>query len=152
MESYKSRQIKFEKIIEYRDWRIKLYSITHQAQILTSDLLKVAEGKLGDWLRTVEGSSLVNYKTGFMIVHFAKDGYYILLSWWVNDNMLEHYVYYSPLEKLEFVPFRHNNVIACVWELTVICFEKNAWVERVMKDGLPGNYERYLMDQLNAEF
>lgn len=151
MNEYKSRSIKFIELVKTQSWNIKLYTITCKTDALNNELINAAKSKLKNWLSLAETKTLVNDKTGFMIVHDAKDGNYILLSWWVNENMLEHYVYYSPKDKLKFARFRYNNIIACVWELSVICFEKNAWVENVLKNASQ-NYEAYLNEQLNAEY
>ncbi len=82
---------------------------------------------------------------GFAIIHAADDGNYLLISTWCNANMLRHRVFtigndgrLQPLEK--------TKIIACVWELAVMFYERNCWIEQVMiSERLEeANVQRYL--------
>ena len=52
-------------------------------------------------------------------------------------------------------PVDHNSV--CVWDLALQCFERRAWVERVMKaggapcPGAPAAIEAYLAQRMNED-
>lgn len=44
-----------------------------------------------------------------------------------------------------------TGVIACVWDLRVICFERGAWVEQVLANPTGPDVERYLACRLSED-
>jgi hypothetical protein len=42
-------------------------------------------------------------------------------------------------------------VIACVWDLRVLAFERQAWLETVLKSSGNVNLDAYLQRQLNED-
>ncbi len=82
---------------------------------------------------------------GFAIIHAADDGDYLLISTWCDANMLRHRVFTigddGRLQSLE-----KTKIIACVWELAVMFYERNCWIEQVMISETlnEANVQRYL--------
>jgi hypothetical protein len=79
-----------------------------------------------------------DHAVGFLMLHFAKDGDYLLMSQWYGVNMLKHWVYRAQDDANggpAFVALTQRDVIACVWELEVMKFERDAWVRTVMHRG-----------------
>jgi len=68
---------------------------------------------------------------GFAIIHAADDGYYLLVSTWCDANMLRHRVFIVDSEN-RLQPLDSTKIIACVWELAVMFYERNFWIELVM--------------------
>jgi hypothetical protein len=61
-------------------------------------------------------------------------------------------VYVAPKEKptqLEYVT--PSGLIACVWDLAVIGFERRAWIDCVLANPGGPDVEMYLMQQLNED-
>ncbi|MGP2502523.1 hypothetical protein ACTUSN_14145 [Pantoea ananatis] len=68
---------------------------------------------------------------GFAIIHAADDGFYLLISTWCDANMLRHRVFTVDGENL-LHSLDKTKIIACVWELAVMSYERNCWIEQVM--------------------
>jgi hypothetical protein len=97
-----------------------------------------------DWLRRQAASVLRepprpgDHGVGFLILHYGMDGSYLLVSEWYDANMLKHWVRGSEKDAeadAEFAPLAQRDLIACVWELQVIGFERDAWVSTVLARG-----------------
>ncbi|SDI82664.1 hypothetical protein SAMN04487954_101407 [Billgrantia gudaonensis] len=84
-------------------------------------------------IRANSGGSLDRYGVVVMIVHEAREGCYVLLDWWTGENMLQHHVYFSrdPNDP-EFSDVTQTGIVACVWELKVLSFEREAWIDCVL--------------------
>jgi hypothetical protein len=79
-----------------------------------------------------------DHPVGFLIMHYGAEGDYLLVSQWYDANMLKHWVRGTPLgaaDSAEFAPLEQQALIACVWELEVIRFERDAWVNTVLAHG-----------------
>jgi hypothetical protein len=75
---------------------------------------------------------------GFLILHYGMDGDYLLVSDWYDANMLKHRVRGAETGadgSVTFMPLAQRDLIACVWELEVIKFERDAWVRTVLARG-----------------
>jgi hypothetical protein len=81
--------------------------------------------------RTCEG----DHGVGFVILHLGADGTYLLVSEWHRGDMLRHTVSVAPRGAAAddvFAPVAPADLVACVWELEVMKFERDAWVRTVM--------------------
>ena len=89
----------------------------------------------------------LDHAVGFAIMHYAKDGDYLLVSRWHAGNTLKHEVWTvgTSDEGWLLTSLLETRMIACVWELEIIHFERNAWVRTAMaKDGSAAAIEEYL--------
>lgn len=150
---YQTRSIRFLEIHEQDNWKIKIYSISAKTIIADSFYIECAKQQLQEWLGKSKMYGLNTYNTATLILHETKDGCFAIINWWADENMLQHYVYLATNENpAEFKPFADNSIVACVWEMAVLWFERNAWVEEVMSKSLaPHNIENYLNRYLNAD-
>jgi hypothetical protein len=79
-----------------------------------------------------------DHGVGFLILHYGMDGDYLLVSQWYDANMLKHWVRGAETGaggSVTFAPLVQRDLIACVWELEVIKFERDAWVRTVLARG-----------------
>jgi hypothetical protein len=97
-----------------------------------------------EWLRQQVASVLHespqqgDHPVGFLILHYAMDGDYLLVGQWYDANMIKHWVRGSvvdPEGSTTFTPLAQRDLVACVWELEVIKFERDAWVNTVLARG-----------------
>jgi hypothetical protein len=97
-----------------------------------------------EWLRRQAAAVLSepaqpgDHPVGFLILHYGMDGDYLLVSQWYDANMLKHWVRGATAcadGSTEFAPLVQRDLIACVWELEVIKFERDAWVNTVLAQG-----------------
>ncbi|SEK91034.1 hypothetical protein SAMN05414137_104231 [Streptacidiphilus jiangxiensis] len=97
-----------------------------------------------EWLRQQAASVLVDplqegdHPAGFLILHHGADGTYLLVSQWFGGDMLKHWVRGSVVDaegNTTFAPLDQRDLVACVWELEVVRFERDAWVNTVLVPG-----------------
>ena len=97
-----------------------------------------------EWLREQAAPVLPDadgdgdHPLGFLILHYGMDGDYLLVSQWYDANMLKHWVRGSVTDAgghTTFAPLAQRDLVACVWELEVIRFERDAWVNTVLARG-----------------
>lgn len=97
-----------------------------------------------DWLQQQAASVLReppqqgDHPVGFLILHYAMDGDYLLVSQWYDANMLKHWVRGSAVDaggSTTLTPLAQRDLVACVWEIEVIKFERDAWVNTVLARG-----------------
>lgn len=97
-----------------------------------------------DWLRQHAASVFReplqpgDHPVGFLILHYGSEGDYLLVSQWYDADMLKHWVRGAVVDAdgcTTFAPLAQRDLIACVWELEVINFERDAWVNTVLARG-----------------
>ncbi|HWO68125.1 MAG TPA: hypothetical protein VNO31_49635 [Umezawaea sp.] len=97
-----------------------------------------------EWLREQAASVLDepleqgDHSVGFLILHFALDGDYLLVSQWYDANSIKHWVRGLEVDaegRTTVAPLAQRDLVACVWELEVIKFERDAWVNTVLARG-----------------
>ncbi|HEV2130530.1 MAG TPA: hypothetical protein VGR27_05485 [Longimicrobiaceae bacterium] len=92
------------------------------------------------------------YGVAVLIAHEGREGCFVLLSWWAGENMLQHHVYFAPAEPpFEFEYLSPTGVVACVWELAVLAFERDAWVDAVLANPSGPDLDAYLARHLSAD-
>ncbi|WP_343313106.1 hypothetical protein AAIB41_09630 [Brucella sp. BE17] len=69
---------------------------------------------------------------GFAILHQGEESLWLLLHWWVEGGIATRILWQSELgDTIKFVPAQPL-LMACVWELGIIDFERRAWIETAM--------------------
>ncbi|MFF2774377.1 hypothetical protein ACFVU3_05665 [Streptomyces sp. NPDC058052] len=79
-----------------------------------------------------------DHPAGFLILHRGAEGTYLLVSQWYDADMLKHWVRGAVVDAggtTSFAPLAQRDLIACVWELEVVKFERDAWVNTVLARG-----------------
>ena len=148
--SYKSRPIKFLELYHHIDWKIKIYSISVKNDVVDQSFIKLAKQNLTLWLSKKEIYNLDTYGVATLILHEGKEGCFAIISWWIDQNMVQLFVYLATYEKpSEFVLYSDNGIITCTWEMAVLWHERNAWVKHVLMQHDEPDMEGYLSDCLN---
>jgi hypothetical protein len=149
---FKTRPIRFIQIIEHKDWKLKLYSISSKKESVSEKTIENALKNLDDWLSKTDSTNFENYKISTLILHEWEGGIFAIINWWIDENMLQHYVYLSTNENpCDYKLFSANGIVTCVWELAVLWHERNAWVEHVLKKDKNPDIETYLNNVLNCD-
>lgn len=83
------------------------------------------------------------YGVAFVTLHQAELFNQIIIDWWERVNELRHHVFKAlPDAPDDFFDITDTGEAFCVWELRVIGFERQAWLDHVLThpDGpdLPG--------------
>lgn len=150
---YKPRPIRFLGVYTHSDaengtWQIKLYGISVRSDFQPEDMTELidhAKRNLPVWLVNSRNYALETYNIATLILHEGKEGYFAILNWWIDENMLQNHVYLSTFAKPgEFTLFSGGGIMTCVWELAVIWFERTAWVEHILKRASKPDVAGYL--------
>ena len=148
--TYIPRPIRFVELYTIGDWKIKMYSISIHGEIVSPKNIQLAKYNLESWLKKSTMYELEKYNVATLILHEGKEGCFAIINWWIDENMLQHFVYLFDTNG-DIRLFSNHGIITCVWELAVLWHERNAWVTHVlMKNEVP-DLEAYLHDQLNID-
>jgi hypothetical protein len=149
-ESYQARPIRFLELWREAEWRMKVYGIAYQRPLPRPELVEAAKRITRPHLRTAK--SQTHYGVGFLGVHDGRGANFVFVDYWADENELHHHVYVSPSDKpkaLEYVT--PTGLIACVWDLRVMWFERQAWVETILANPTGPDVEQYLSRRLHED-
>ena len=151
MSIYQKRKIAFRELLNINDWKVKSYTITKnnffQAESVYKNTLKL----LPEWLEMENSFNAKHDNAAFLIFHEATEGVFILVNWWVGQNMLNSHVFVvrhgrpGVPEKIS-----GDGLVACVWEMEVMNHERMAWLNHMMKPMMP-SFANYLKDTITTE-
>jgi hypothetical protein len=150
-ESYRSRAIRYLDQWNIGPLRMKVYGIAYRDEVPATALRKaarqVAERRIG------ASAVMTNHHgAGFVGIHQGRDGNFIFVDWWADENELHHHVYVSSSDEPQGLEYKTpSGLTACAWDLLVLCFEREAWVECVLKRHTDPDIECYLETRLNAD-
>jgi len=151
--AYKPRPTKFTGVIERAGWRLKVYEITcgkpldRAAFERALPLVDAALPQPPEQRRRDGG----RYGVGFVIFHEGATKQYTVLAWWDSDNelLLRVFVREPDIGAGEWRSARGHESI-CIWDLEVIWFERNAWVEMMLPIGDSCGVHAYLQRVTDA--
>lgn len=148
--NYFSRPIRFLEVYNHGQWKIKMYSISIHSGQINANHIHLAKQNLENWLSKSNIYELESYKVATLILHEGREGCFAIINWWIDENMLQHFVYIRN-DDSDFKIFSDNGIITCVWELAVLWHERNAWVKHVLIKNEAPDLDGYLNDQLNTD-
>jgi hypothetical protein len=147
---FRPRPVRFLEVFECGPWRIKLYGLTAEHTRLLPELITAAK----EVFRTALPATLEacdGYGVGFAGVHCGADSNFVFLDWWANENELHHLVFTSSLDRpLDLRPGQ-DGLSACVFDLQVIWFERNTWIEKVLANPTGPDLDAYLQKRLSDD-
>jgi hypothetical protein len=148
MQAYQKRPIRFVEVFQHDKWQIKLYSISIHNERVADQNIAMAKARLDEWLSRSREYDLESYQIATLILHEGKEGCFAIISWWIDENMLQLFVYLKPNGSDEFVLFSDRGIVSCVWEMAVLWHERNAWVKHTLQTTHP-DFDAYLKDHIN---
>ena len=151
--SYQARFVASRVPVLVKGYRLKCYEMFHDAARWKEASIGTDgwPGLLGKCLSPTEDAD--EHKCGFAILHHARDGTYLLASRWFGGNMLKHEVFMvqGPAGAARLESIAASRIVACVWELEVIKFERDAWVRTAMAGlGKPESLDAYFAAQMSG--
>ena len=154
MEKFKKRAVKYLDVIEFGDWKFKLYSMKYNELRVTPEIENVIKASLPDWIKeNSQINDFPNYKIGTVIIHEAMDSILVVVNWWVYENVIQNHVYVSEYETPnKFVDFTSKGLRFCVWEMNILWHERNLWVEHVLKKADNPDWDAYLNHYYELEY
>jgi hypothetical protein len=150
-EAYRRRAIRHLDQWRIGPLRMKVYGIAYRGERPAASLCRaarqVAERRIAESVATTN-----HYGVGFVGIHEGRDGNFVFVDWWADENELHHHVYVAssgaPMELAYMTP---SGLTACVWDLRVLCFEREAWIECVLKHPADPDVEAYLEARLDSD-
>lgn len=149
VDPYEPRRMRFLEVATHRDWRIKVYGIAAEGERPPASLVTAAKSTAFDALPDPATAS-ERYGVGILIVHAARTENYAVLDWWFGENMLHHDVFRSAAETPTTFERPVDGPMACVWELYVLGFEREAWIDTVLANPFGPDLEKYLSRHFDA--
>jgi len=147
-EAYKNRKIAYVKNVAIDDFNIKIYTITNRANFESNESLQASIATLPKWLQRVKNSTISTHKHAFLIVHEAREGVLILLSWWTGENMVETIVYFADFKNPTEINLSiyDPKQLVCIWELEIFYHERKAWIKHVLSKAENPDFKNYIND------
>lgn len=141
---YVCRPIRFKELWQPGGWRLKVYGIAYARSAPRTELVEAAKRLALEVL-----PSSLGYGIGFLGAHDARGGCYAFVDWWADENELHHKSFLGP-SPAELQPAAADDSAACVWDLTVIDFERRAWHALVVRQADAPDVDAYLGRRLEV--
>jgi hypothetical protein len=150
-EPYRKRPIRFLELWEHGDWRLKAYGITYQSQAPRAPLVEKAKALASERLPALADTPGC-YGVGFLGVHDGRGADFLFLDWWADENELHHHGYVASHQQPDHFEYvTPLGLMACVWDLRVLCFEREAWLESVLANPHGADIDHYVSLRLNED-
>ena len=148
-EPYRARPIRFLELWETSGWRVKIYGISSLGEIPEPGFIETAK-EIASSTLPVPARDRSRYGAAFVTIHRAEMFNQIIVDWWERVNELRHHVFKSlPESPYSFKDITASGEAFCIWELRVIGFERDAWLETALKNGK--GIDEYLNCRLNED-
>jgi hypothetical protein len=143
-EAFAPRSIDSLGIWDVLDWRLKVYTIAYGQVAVDSDLIEAARVVTRERIGAARNRQ-DHYEVGFVGIHQGKTGNFVFVDWWAHENELYHHVYTSTSREPTALRYMTpTGLTACVWDIQLIGFERDAWVEHVLRKDEAPDVEGYL--------
>ena len=150
-EAYRKRPIRFLELWEQSGWRLKVYGIAYQGEYPRARLIEIAKALASERLPLLAGTEGC-YGVGFLGVHDGRGADVVFIDWWAEENELHHHVYMSSHSLPDqFVYVTPTGLLACIWDLRVLCFEREAWLQSVLANPNGADLDHYVRLRLNED-
>ncbi len=149
-EPYVARAVRCLEIWPAGEWRMKVYGIAHRGDQPSQGLIaagkKVAQRLLRDMAARHE-----HYGVGILGVHQGRGEDVVFVDWWADENELHHHVFTAPSMQPDRLQYAlPDRPIICVWDLAVLAFERQAWLDTVLANPSGPDFEAYLATKLEG--
>jgi len=147
---YQPRPVRFIGMEQRGDWRLKVYGIATPGRTPRAEFVAATVDLAGVALPGPAVSD-ERYGVGIVIAHDSATYCFALLYWWQSANELHQRVYAAPLDDPHALIKLADPGAGCVWELSVVDFERRAWIEDVLANPNGPDIDRYLTRRFNAD-
>jgi hypothetical protein len=149
-EPYEARPIRFLEEWRHAGWRLKVYGLSYRRERPRAALVETAKRLARECLP--EAGAGGNYAVGYVGAHDGRAANFIFVDWWADENELHHRVFAAPSNELKDLPeITATGLSVCVWDLRVQSFEREAWLDAVLRNPNESSLDDYLRRQLNED-
>jgi len=144
---YYEKVIKSQGIVRPNNSHLKWYDIARSDQPIGPSIRDLAQQCLSE--QAISTGVPYENELGFVLLHrCGADFYFLMLCTWRENNELWKTVYYQEAETITgFVLFPqeepHKGTF-CVWEMSVVAHETQAWSTYLRSDCAQDDTDRYL--------
>ena len=150
-EPYEARPIRFLEEWRESGWRLKVYGIAYRRPAPRPELVAAAKRVAAAQLPRPPHAG-GRYGVGFLGVHDGRGANFVFVDWWADENELHHHVYASvPDRPADLRYLTPTGVIVCVWDLRVLCYERQAWMDKVLTNADGPDLEAYMGCRLSED-
>jgi hypothetical protein len=145
--AYAERLVRFIGIWEMNGWKLKVYGISATRDLSDKDTVSAVmiEGgrRMAETVFTRDPTTN-SYGLGYVILHEGLLANWLLLDWWADEIQIRHQLYKSGSADPAAFERVTSDLIACIWELRVVGFEREAWIKTMLKSPTRPDVQRYL--------
>ena len=150
-EVYRTRSIRPLELWTIGAWRLKAYGIACDTSTPREALVDAAR----DAVETALANTTTDdhdHGVGWVTVHDARDGVFVLLDWWGGENMIYQRLWHGSGETpIVLTAGDRESPVMCVWELAIAAAERQAWIDCVLANPAGPDLERYLAVRLSDD-
>lgn len=140
------RPVRFLELLELGDWRMKAYGIAWGRDAPRAPLVEAARRVAAEVTSGLEHG----HGVGYVGIHDGRGASVVFVDWWAAENELYRRVLIGPGDEPSVLRRAGDDDLdACIWDLAVIAFERDAWVEHVLRNPRGPDLEGYLAARLN---
>ena len=143
--SFSARPVSALGVEQFSSWSTKLYGIAAAAPRPRAELVRAARGLATQALPARAPSDAA----AFVIAHDALPASFTLVCWWANGCDLCQRYFRAPLDRPADMDELDTRSIGCVWELAIVSYECDAWVQHVLANPAGADVRAYLGAQLH---
>ncbi len=148
---YRPRPIRCQGLWEHDGWTMKVYGIDYSGGTPRSALVEAAKDRAAALL-PVPATTSARYGLGFLCAHQGRTADVAFVSWWEHEDELHHHMFIGePESRAGLRPAHADELTACTWDLALIAFERDAWVNLILQATGTPDSSAYLSAQLNAD-
>jgi hypothetical protein len=136
---------------EINGWKLKVYGISATRDLSDKDTVAAVMIERGRQIAEsvfARNPTTNSYGLGYVIFHEGRLANWLLLDWWADEIQIRHHLYRSDSATPAGFERVTSDLIACIWELRLIAFEREAWIETMLKSPDRPDVQRYLAARL----
>jgi hypothetical protein len=107
-------------------WQLKQYWLSSTESNPDVEMIAKAGELVGPAIVGAPG-----HGAGFVIVHRGEQATWVIVWWWSDADILRRRIWQlaedGPLE------VSADHIVACVWELSIVDWERKAWINHVLR-------------------
>lgn len=146
---YEPRPVRPLGLLRVEGWCLKLYGVAYRTPTPRSELVLAAKSLAPALL---PGGGGATYGVGFMGIHDGRNSCFVFVDWWQDEDELHHHLFVSSTQDPgDLLDRTGSGLIACVWDLAVLSFERQAWVDTVLANPNGPDLGAYLATVMSAD-
>jgi len=123
---YAPRHVTTLPLVDIGGWSVKPYWISPEPGAPDEGLVDRAMALAAPALDGAPG-----HGAGFLIVHRGEMATWVILWWWSDGDVLRRRIWQLGDAGASEVGDQH--FVACVWELSIVDWERKAWINHVLR-------------------